>query len=592
MSAPGSVDSPSRPWLPRAFLSFAAALVLVQTFWTLTHIGGDRTTTLVVDVVVLFAALGPALTCLWVAAKGAAPRPAWIFMGLGCLSWALGEVVWTYYEATGREVPFPSLADVGYLGFIPLAATGLLILLPRPTSLVARLRILFDGLLIAASLLFLSWILWLQEIYAASQGTPLENAISLAYPLSDEALATLAFLAASRITPENRRTFLLVGGGLLAFVIADSAFAYLVAIEAYGSGQLTDLGWTLGLLLIGLAGVRAARGAPHAEAELRGTSVAALASINLPIVVALVLAAGVVLRSGELDRFLFWNLLAIGILVVGRQILNQTEDLRTTGEIKTAYAELQRLQEERERLLRNIIHDLNGPLTPLEIQTHILEKAPGLPDDARKSAQILRRNVNLLKMLVSDLQDALKVEANRLAIEPQPADLRDLVRVSVESHADVARQRGIDMKTVLSASLPCRADSGRMQQVMYNLLSNAMKFTPPGGSITVVGGLLDGFARVQVQDSGRGLARDEIPRLFRPFSQVHRPGETRERGTGLGLFICKGILEAHGGRIWVESEGLGRGSVFTFELPLDARPFDIANAPRPESGTPQPPPGL
>jgi signal transduction histidine kinase len=107
-----------------------------------------------------------------------------------------------------------------------------------------------------------------------------------------------------------------------------------------------------------------------------------------------------------------------------------------------------------------------------------------------------------------------------------------------------------------------------LTQVMGNLLSNALKFTPSGGRVAVQVTVEETRVQVDVTDTGRGLSQDEIARLFEPFSQVHAPGEIKERGTGLGLYISREILERHGGRVWAGSGGRGIGSTFSFVLPL------------------------
>ncbi|MCA1819117.1 MAG: HAMP domain-containing histidine kinase, partial [Halobacteriales archaeon] len=149
-----------------------------------------------------------------------------------------------------------------------------------------------------------------------------------------------------------------------------------------------------------------------------------------------------------------------------------------------------------------------------------------------------------------------------------------------ESFQESAHERGVTLTVRASGPVPVEADHERLAQVLSNLLTNALKFTPAGGAVTLrVGAGPGGGAEVAVEDSGRGLTADEAARLFQPFSQVHDPGEVKEPGTGLGLYICKGIVEAHGGRIQVKSAGRAHGSTFTFELPARPPP-DLPATPR------------
>jgi signal transduction histidine kinase len=161
-----------------------------------------------------------------------------------------------------------------------------------------------------------------------------------------------------------------------------------------------------------------------------------------------------------------------------------------------------------------------------------------------------------------------KAEAGMLRIHPQAVDLETVVKTAVTSLLAQARLKGVTLDVATDGPLPLDADAQRVTQVLYNLVGNALKFTPPEGRVMVRASRQRESARVDVVDTGRGLTAEEAARLFRPFVQVHDPAEVQDKGTGLGLFISKQLVEAHGGRIWVESPGRGHGSTFAFELPL------------------------
>lgn len=240
---------------------------------------------------------------------------------------------------------------------------------------------------------------------------------------------------------------------------------------------------------------------------------------------------------------------------------------RDRRRIIAANQALQRSKRTQMQMLNNVAHDLASPLTPMRIQMYLLRKTATAPE-AAKAVDVVQRNVDHLERLVHDLKDMAKAEAGMLRIHPEPVSLDALVGKAVDSLAPAAREKGIALDAAAEATLPAHADPQRITQVLYNLVGNAIKFTPSDGRVTVRARPDDGFAQVDVVDTGRGLAAEEIGRLFRPFVQVHDSKEVKEKGTGLGLFISKQLVEAHGGRIWVESEGLGRGSRFAFTLPL------------------------
>jgi histidine kinase len=153
-------------------------------------------------------------------------------------------------------------------------------------------------------------------------------------------------------------------------------------------------------------------------------------------------------------------------------------------------------------------------------------------------------------------------------MQMEPQQLEELVRHAVDSFRATYAEKSVVLEADVTGRMPVKADAQRLTQVLFNFLTNALKFTPEGGRVRVVARADAEQAEVGVHDSGRGLTQREIDQLFKPFSQVHDPKETKEKGTGLGLYICKGIVEEHGGRVWVESDGRGKGSRFAFSVPL------------------------
>lgn len=260
-------------------------------------------------------------------------------------------------------------------------------------------------------------------------------------------------------------------------------------------------------------------------------------------------------------------------------IRDMTERVRAEVERTEAAKQTHELEQLREvnsfkaRFMNMAAHELNTPLTPIKVQMHLLKAraadGPGL-EPHKNSITILDRNFNRLSGLVQDLLDSTRLQTNRLPTTPRPMDLVALLREVVDSFQSVAQGAKIQLELDTVEPLQCNADPQRLTQVLNNLLVNAIKFTPAGGKVRVVARLKEDIVRVEVRDTGIGLAPDQIARLFQPFEQVHESQLATHHGSGLGLYITRGIVESHAGRVWAESAGPGKGSAFIFEIPVDA----------------------
>jgi PAS domain S-box-containing protein len=242
-------------------------------------------------------------------------------------------------------------------------------------------------------------------------------------------------------------------------------------------------------------------------------------------------------------------------------------------EARRAQEQIREAQRQRIHLLQQLAHDLATPLTPVKLQLRILQGLVG-PEGAQNMA-VLRRNVEHLERLVADVKDVARLEMGGLKVEPREVDLVSLARQAVETLQLPAAERRVAVQLEAPIALSVSADPGRLTQALYNLVGNALKFTPAEGTITVTIAKEGGEARVDVRDTGPGLRPDQLAKLFKPFSQVHDGNAIKrpeDKGSGLGLYISKGIAEAHGGRMAARSAGPGLGSTFTFFLPLDGPP--------------------
>lgn len=235
--------------------------------------------------------------------------------------------------------------------------------------------------------------------------------------------------------------------------------------------------------------------------------------------------------------------------------------------------ELRRLKETNEfktQILNTTAHELNTPLTPVRLQLHLLKSGAlgALQARQERAVGIVDRNVERLSFLINDILDVARLESGRVDVNPRPIRLAEALMDGVESFEETAARVGVALALEADEGLIVNADPERVMQVLYNLVGNAIKFTPAGGRVHVSAHGEPGCAVVDVVDSGPGLEPVQIEQLFQPFSRVHDTEHSTVAGTGLGLYICRGLIEAHGGTIQAISAGHGHGSTFRFTLPL------------------------
>ncbi len=249
-------------------------------------------------------------------------------------------------------------------------------------------------------------------------------------------------------------------------------------------------------------------------------------------------------------------------------ILQDITDLsRKIVELSTLNTRLQEMERARSEFLAMISHDLHTPLTAITGSLEVLLRENLRTEQGRELLGIAQKHADRLFRMVSDILDLARIEAGRFSIRCGPFDVVDALRVAMDRLRRSAQEKEITL--TLSAPdgiAPVYADGLRMEQVINNLLGNALKFTPPGGRISVTVGELATELLVGVEDTGMGVPEEHRDRIFDRFYRVPLPAGMEVEGTGLGLSICKAIVEEHGGRIWVES-AVPRGSTFAFTLP-------------------------
>ena len=301
-----------------------------------------------------------------------------------------------------------------------------------------------------------------------------------------------------------------------------------------------------------------------------------------------------VLKAGATDYVLKDHLERLAPAV--RRALREAADRRAADradrEIRLAKEAAESANRAKDHFLAVLSHELRTPLTPTLTTIQSMEADPALPADLREGVEMIRRNVELEVRLIDDLLDLTRVSRGKLEMNLRRVDAHDVLRQAVAICDSDLRGKQLTLTLDLRAAAPAvLADPARLQQVLWNLLKNAVKFTDVGGRVTVAtagdgptpGG--PGWFALSVVDTGIGIDPDVLPRIFDAFEQGGNAITRRFGGLGLGLAISRALAEQHGGTVTAASDGPGRGATFTLRLPVAAPAEVPAAAPAPAPGS-------
>jgi len=238
------------------------------------------------------------------------------------------------------------------------------------------------------------------------------------------------------------------------------------------------------------------------------------------------------------------------------------------AQLKTRNVELDRLNNMKSKFFSIVSHDLSNSLMTLKMSFDMLKRKMTPNEEQTKKMSYMDESIGQIEHLIKDLVDWAAIEKGKLRIEKDHFELSSSMKKTAEIFKDKASKRSIEVCFVSNEDIPVFADEKRIRQVISNMLENAVRHTPDGGKIEVFVSKLDEKnAKVSVKDSGDGIDPEKAPDLFTSFTQV---GDKNRVGRlGLGLSIAKDIVTNHGGRIWAQSEGLGKGACFSFTLPIE-----------------------
>jgi PAS domain S-box-containing protein len=268
----------------------------------------------------------------------------------------------------------------------------------------------------------------------------------------------------------------------------------------------------------------------------------------------------------------------LGYLKLTQDITDRRRQERERDEMlrqaEAARAEAERTSHSMGEFLATISHELRTPLGAILGWAHMLERGPTDPASLRQGLAAITRNARIQVQLIEDLLDLNRIETGQLRLDMQPVEPAGVIAKAVDAVLPAATARNIDLRTVLDPRAGIvSADPDRLQQIVWNMLTNAVKFTPAGGKVTIAVAGLNGEVEISVADTGQGISEPFLQRVFDRFQQQDASTTRRHGGLGIGLAIARQLVQLHGGTIRAESPGPGRGSTFRVTLPrLDPAP--------------------
>ncbi|MCU1229974.1 MAG: two-component sensor histidine kinase [Acidobacteria bacterium] len=251
-------------------------------------------------------------------------------------------------------------------------------------------------------------------------------------------------------------------------------------------------------------------------------------------------------------------------------------EFRDITDEQAAQKALEDANRRKDQFLATLSHELRTPMTAVLGWARMLKL--GLPEaETREAIDAIEKSAEVQAQLIDDVLDVSRIVAGKMTFNPVPIDVGPVLRAAMTTVHPAASAKGIEILASVPPTLPrVLGDEGRMQQIIWNVLSNAVKFTPRGGSITIRLTVVGSVLRLVIQDSGKGIEAEYLAHVFEPFSQEDGSMTRSHEGIGLGLSIVRSLVELHGGRIRVGSEGAGRGATFTIDLPFIESPPSTA----------------
>jgi signal transduction histidine kinase len=552
-----------------------------------------------------------------------------VFLAAGIFCQFIGQLIYTYYDIHNWP-PFPSWADIAYLSTFPFLMVGILLLPVRRLSGMARSQVMLDSMMMMTAIFTFSWYFVLGPTMLQGYESNFAFVIGSAYPFFDLILIFCILRFWLRFTnPVLTPVVRLLSVGLLIIVITDSIYDYQTLQMTYANGW-QDIGWPIGYMLIGLAAQAYNRiwmGQHSGSDADRTPTEETLRKATMPIssdwralrpyafILAVILLTLYVWHTGAnsaLDQGVYWGGAVLIAIVLLRQLFAIRETIfynrelrkvqqelhrknealseanrqleEQTTQVAAAYEQQRHLNDLKDQFLLNVNHELRTPLTEIHGYLNLLTEYREQIDEETQITFLDHavHGCEELLHLVNNVLEAIRGDVHEKAVLLESLCVGHVVQEVLDLFEPQKRQQHV-VKLDIPEHLAVKTDQQYLRRVLLNLLSNAFKYSPPETQITISAQLLDASSqepdeageteetpkvRICVHDSGHGIPPSEVPLLFGKFVRLKRDLVGNVRGTGLGLYISKQLVEAMGGSIWVESTGVpGSGSCFYFTLP-------------------------
>ncbi len=548
---------------------------------------------------------------------------AWLLVGLGLLCNSLGGLYFTYIERTGQTILVPSFSDVGFTLFYPLVFVGLFLM---PTVLRFRRRMALDALITALCILGISWFFFISKVLVAQVAAPVpipEFITVISYPFWDMLLIlAILLLIYRRTNAVLSPSLFLLGAGILANIWADTGYAYTTAVNTYSTVNfLIDPFWYLGFLLVGLSGLyqyaalvrvyHEGTYTPQVAKEISLKEVSTQSKntrrwqlmlntlIYLPLAILLALTLysefSEFMYNQKSSFFLIILTALVGILIAIRSVVatheneqllnaladankeqeaNALEQAKLYEELRLAHDRLQELDKLKDQFMITASHELRTPLTSIQGYLELLVEYGHTvtPEQQRDFLIKAQHGSEELILLLSNVMDAsrLEIDAGIRPTDLQSVSMHEAIQSIIELIEPQLTQEQRTVAISIPRTLSVQAEPARLRQVLLNLSVNALKYSPHGSPISFSAQLVNNavpHVMISVIDKGNGIALQDQDRLFQRFVRLERDINSVIRGTGLGLYISRRLVEAMGGKVWVESSGVpGEGSSFHIQL--------------------------
>jgi signal transduction histidine kinase len=507
-------------------------------------------------------------------------RAFWLAFSAAVASQAIADTLLFVNDVTYAASPFPSPADAFFIAFYSLLFYALLRVPVSPITRAGRLRTLLDGATIVVGGGAVVWYLVLGPTAETGPGGVLATTVSLAYPIGDLVLLTGLATLLLRQSPAVLRTpLLLIACGIVASIAADLVYGYGTLHGTYTGGDPIDTLYLLEFAAFTLAAlcqrpVKTGDGITGVEQWRQPTArVSWLPYVTAPIGFGILIGV-------EWGKPFFPNLslvlilTVIGGLVAARQYLSLRE-------LAVAEAELRASERVKDEFISVVGHELRTPLTSIRGSLGLLQAGllGDLPTEAGAMVDLAVTNTDRLVRLINDVLDIERMDAGRMELQLAPVKASELVRQAAQIVQMSATQAKVTLEVDVEEGLTVTVDPDRVIQVLVNLLGNAVKFSDRWAVVTVAARSEPGEALFSIEDAGRGIPFELQEAIFERFRQVDASDARDKGGSGLGLPIARGIVEHHGGRMWVRSTP-GEGSTFSFTLPLAEREESAGQAER------------